>query len=228
MHPSAHDNGRLFFDTYLSGPGPLTVVDIGAQDVNGSLRSLAPPGARYIGVDFAPGRGVDVVLDDPYRLPFADQSIDAVVSSSCFEHVEMFWLSFNEVLRVLKPQGLFYLNAPSNGDFHRYPVDCWRFYPDAGAALVRWGQRSGFRPALLESFTAYQKQDVWSDFVAVFVKDEACVPNHLARMMDRVDRFMNGRRHGEPGILRPQEHTEDGARLRRLTGHPKGLDSGPD
>ena len=51
MHPSAHDNGRLFFDTYLSGPGPLTVVNIGAQDVNGSLRSLAPPGARYIGVD---------------------------------------------------------------------------------------------------------------------------------------------------------------------------------
>ena len=30
---------------------------------------------------------------------------------------------------------LFYLNAPSNGEFHRYPVDCWRFYPDAGGAL---------------------------------------------------------------------------------------------
>ena len=226
MHPSAHDNGRLFFDTYLGAGEALTVLDIGAQDVNGSLRDSAPAGCRYIGVDFAPGRGVDLVLDDPYQLPFADQSIDAVVSSSCFEHVEMFWLSFNEVLRVLKPQGLFYLNAPSNGDFHRYPVDCWRFYPDAGAALVRWGVRSGFRPALLESFTAYQKQDVWSDFVAVFVKDEACVARHPARMIDRVARFMNGRRHGEPDILCPQDHPEDGVRLRRLTGHPKGLDPG--
>ena len=226
MHPSAHDNGRLFFDTYLGAGEALTVLDIGAQDVNGSLRDCAPTGCHYIGVDFAPGRGVDVVLDDPYQLPFADQSIDAVVSSSCFEHVEMFWLSFNEVLRVLKPQGLFYLNAPSNGDFHRYPVDCWRFYPDAGVALVRWGVRSGFRPALLESFTAYQKQDVWSDFVAVFVKDEACVARHPARMIDRVERFMNGRRHGEPDILCPQDHPEDGVRLRRLTGHPKGLDPG--
>ena len=119
MHPSALDNGGLFFDTYLNAGEALTVLDIGAQDVNGSLRALAPAACRYVGVDFAPGRGVDVVLDDPYRLPFADQSIDAVVSSSCFEHVEMFWLSFNEILRVLKPPGLFYLNAPSNGDFHR-------------------------------------------------------------------------------------------------------------
>ena len=31
---------------------------------------------------------------------------------------------------MLRPAGLFYLNAPSNGDFHRYPVDCWRIMPD--------------------------------------------------------------------------------------------------
>ena len=102
-------------------------------------------------------------------------------------------------------------------------MDCWRFYPDAGAALVRWAVRSGYRPALLESFTAYQKLDVWSDFVAVFVKDEAQVARHPRRMLDRLDRYMNGRRHGEQGILCAQEHPEDGARLRRLTGHPKGL-----
>lgn len=222
MHPSAFDNGRLFFQTYLGADEALTVLDIGSQDVNGSLRGLAPAACRYIGVDFVPGRGVDRVLEDPYQLPFDDGSVDVVVSSSCFEHVELFWLSFNEVLRVLRPQGLFYLNVPSNGDFHRYPVDCWRFYPDAGAALVRWGQRSGFRPALLESFTAYQKLDVWSDFVAVFLKDDAFAERHPRRMLDRVERFMNGRRHGQKGLLCPQEHTEDGERLRRLTGHPKG------
>jgi len=83
--------------------------------------------------------------------------------------------------------------------------------------------RSGHRPALLESFTAYQRLDVWSDFVAVFVKDEACVARHPARMLDRVGRFMNGRRYGVEGILCPQDHTEEGARLRRLTGHPQGL-----
>ncbi len=227
MHPSAMDNGRLFFATYLgqaAGPDaqPL-VLDIGAQDVNGSLRQLAPSGARYLGIDFAAGRGVDVVLADPYRLPFADGSADAVVSSSCFEHIEMFWLMFNEVLRVLKPDGLFYLNAPSNGEFHRYPVDCWRFYPDSGAALVRWAERSGYRPALLESFTTYQRLDIWNDFIAVFVKDAACAARHPARMLDQLDRYMNGRRHGDDGILRLTESSEDGARLQQLTGHAKPL-----
>ena len=89
------------------------MLDIGAQDVNGSLRPLVPEGCRYIGLDFEAGPGVDLVLDDPYRLPFDAGSVDTVVSSSCFEHVEFFWLMFNEVLRVLKPNGLFYLNVPS-------------------------------------------------------------------------------------------------------------------
>lgn len=221
MHPSAMENGRLFFETYVDASAPALILDIGSQDVNGSLRQLAPPGARYVGLDFAAGRGVDVVLDDPYRLPFDDGVADVVVSSSCFEHVDMFWLTFNEVLRVLKPDGLFYLNAPSNGEFHRYPVDCWRFYPDAGDALVRWGTRSGYRPALLESFTTYQHLDIWNDFVAIFVKDADCATHHADRMLDRIERYMNGRRYGVEGILNPQAATEDGARLHALTGHAK-------
>lgn len=219
MHPTALDNGQLFFQTYVHQP--CRVLDIGAQDVNGSLRQLAPSGCEYLGLDFVPGPGVDVVLADPYVLPFPDASADVVVSSSCFEHVEFFWLMFNELLRVLKPAGLFYLNAPSNGDYHRYPVDCWRFYPDAAMALVRWGQRSGYRPALLESFTTYQRLDVWNDSVAVFLKDEALVAQHPARMMGRVGRFMNGHLHGCDAPLNPQTPSEDGQKLARLTGHAK-------
>lgn len=220
MHQSAMANGQLFFHTYLGAGRPATVLDIGAQDVNGSLRQVAPPGVCYLGLDFVAGPGVDIVLDDPYRLPFEDGSADVVVSSSCFEHIELFWLMFNEILRVLKPDGLFYLNAPSNGDFHRYPVDCWRFYPDAGQALVRWAERSGFTPALLESFIAYQQNDIWSDFVAVFVRDRAQAPRHPDRIIDRLERFMNGRRHGDERILRPQAATEDRAERQRLGQRP--------
>ncbi len=90
MHTTALDNGRRFFDCYLGGVGAATVVDLGSMDVNGSLRGIAPPACRYVGVDATAGPGVDMVLDDPYRLPFATGSIDAVVSTSCFEHVEFF------------------------------------------------------------------------------------------------------------------------------------------
>ncbi|MBV7540387.1 methyltransferase domain-containing protein [Acidovorax sp. sic0104] len=220
MHPSAIRNGQLFFDTYLQPGAQVLVVDIGAQDINGSLRQFAPPGARYLGLDFQAGQGVDQVLDDPYVLPLEEGSVDVVVSSSCFEHVEMFWLMFNEVLRVLKPHGLFYLNVPSNGDYHRFPVDCWRFYPDAGEALAHWSHRSGHRAVLLESFTTYQHLDIWNDFVAVFVKDEACVARHSARMQDRLEHCMNARRYGVPGLRNPQAAPEDGALLRALTGRP--------
>lgn len=209
MHVSALNHGKLFFETYLSPNASVTIIDIGAQNINGSLRQFAPVGCHYVGVDFVLGHGVDVVLNDPYCLPFTDASVDVVVSSSCFEHVEFFWLIFSEIMRVLTPSGLFYLNAPTNGDFHRYPVDCWRFYPDAGTALAHWGQRCGFSCIQLESFTAYQNMDIWNDYVAVFLKDEMYVTNHPRRMLDRVGRYMNGQLYGNNAVLAWQTVNED-------------------
>ncbi len=193
MHDTAMMYGKYFFSTYLKDSEGLKIIDIGSQDVNGSLRSVAPINNEYIGVDFVEGNGVDIVLTDPYILPFEDSTIDVIVSSSCYEHSEFFWLSFNEALRVLKPTGLLYINAPSNGAYHRYPVDCWRFYPDSGVALQNWGNRSGYKCALLESFIGIRKRDKWHDFVAVFLKDKVNSSNFDARIQDNINEFMNGR-----------------------------------
>lgn len=213
MHPTAMQNGRVFFDTYLGESSTSLVLEIGAQDVNGSLRDVAPAGVRYIGVDFVVGKGVDVVLTDPYSLPFESESVDVIVSSSCLEHSEMFWLSFTECLRILKPDGLLFINVPSNGAFHRYPVDCWRFYPDAGSALVTWAKRQGMNPALLESFITPQHEDVWNDFLAVFVKDEACIHQHPNRMIKVIEKFENGKVSGSEQVFCYLEFPED---IRRL------------
>ena len=172
MHPTAMDNAAKFYQTYLPVGAGKVIVEIGSQDVNGSIRSVAPSDAKYIGVDFAAGKGVDVIIDDPYNLPFENESVDICTSSSVFEHSEMFWLLFLEILRILKPGGLFYLNVPSNGDFHRYPVDCWRFYPDAGKAMISWAKRNQYTPCMLESFVSSQNGDIWNDFVAIYLKNE--------------------------------------------------------
>jgi SAM-dependent methyltransferase len=179
MHESALLHGKLFFEAYFqagSAPGTL-IVDVGSQDVNGSLRQFAPIGSQYVGVDFVPGRGVDIVLDDPYELPFQTGSVDALVCSSVYEHSEFFWLLFLESMRVLKPAGLLYLNVPSNGSMHRYPIDAWRLYPDSGRALVSWARRNGMQVVLMESFIGKSMGDpnndgMWNDFVAVFGRDE--------------------------------------------------------
>lgn len=198
MHPSALNFGKLFFETYCGGLQGAVVHDVGAQDVNGSLKDVLPPHLGYVGVDFVAGKGVDIVLEDPYRLPFADASLDVLVCSSCFEHSQFFWLVFLEMLRVLKPQGLLYLNVPSNGSIHRYPVDCWRFYPDAGRALEAWAARNGKPAHLLESFVGtrstdpYESGGAWHDFVAVFVNDARYAPEHRARMLDALPEHFNG------------------------------------
>ena len=193
MHPTAMQNCKSFFDTYASSFSSrqhVKVIEIGSQNVNGTLRDTCPANFEYVGVDFQKAKGVDLVLEDAYVLPFDDESIDIVLSSSCFEHSEMFWLVFLEILRVLKPNGLFYLNAPSAGSFHRYPVDCWRFYPDSGMALVRWSQKSGINAAMLESYT--QVAGNWQDYVAIFLKDEALSKQFSSRILDSKKDFENG------------------------------------
>jgi SAM-dependent methyltransferase len=225
MHPTALMNGKRFFDTYVAPLGNVKVVDIGAQDVNGSLKSVCPPQAQYIGVDFVAAKGVDVVLTDPYHLPFESNSLDVVVSSSCFEHSEMFWLLFLEIMRVLKPEGLFYFNSPANGEFHRYPVDCYRFYPDSGNALARWAQRNGLRTRSLESYVSNQAGGHWNDFVSVFLKDEAFLGRHRGRILQQFTDFTNGRMHPVEGVesevafvnysSRQEDQRGTGAKLRR-------------
>ena len=149
VHDTAHEHGRLFFEVYGVGVF-LTVVELGSQDVNGSLREHCPEGVHYIGLDVMPAKGVDLVVDPGSSLPLATGTADAIVTSSAFEHDICFWDTFLELTRILRPGGLLYVNVPSNGDFHRYPLDCWRFYPDAGVALVQWAGRRGIEIELIE------------------------------------------------------------------------------
>lgn len=192
MHDTAMENGERFFKTYATNLPAASVVDVGAMDINGSLRKVCPEHLSYVGVDLQAGVGVDVVLENAYQLPFDAESIDILVSSSCFEHSEMFWVVYLEIMRVLKPSGLFYLNAPSNGGYHRHPVDCWRFYPDSGGALVAWGRRNGLKNAFLESYISNPHMEGWKDFVCIFVKDEDRASQHRGRILDSFGDFTIG------------------------------------
>jgi SAM-dependent methyltransferase len=205
-----------------------TIIDAGAQNVNGSLRDAAPSAACYLGVEFMLVAGVDVkvVFSDPHHLSFDTSTVNAVVNSSCFEPIEFFWLIFIEILRVFKPGGLFYLNAPSKSEFHRHPIDCWRFYPDAGQALARWAVRSGYSPVLLQSFQTCQRPDIWNDFLAIFLKDSSRVTDYPVRVLDRIGNYTHGLRHGSADFLQGQAAPKDLARLQMLTGHLKPTTQG--
>jgi predicted SAM-dependent methyltransferase len=198
MHSSAYEFGKRFFQTYTQDLKNFSVVEIGSQNVNGALRDHKPQNCQdYIGLDFVNGNGVDVVLQDAYKFPFPANTFDVLVTSSCFEHSEMFWLSFLEGMRVLKPHGIMYCNAPSSWMmYHRYPVDCWRFYPDAAKGLQSWGKYNGMNVAVLESFIVKPWEDLDNcDWAAVFIKDEAYMENYKSRMIDSLvdyEDYFNG------------------------------------
>lgn len=178
MHYSAKLSAQAFFDVYSENflsAEETTVVELGSAAVNGSIRPCAPKSFAYFGLDIINGDSVNVIIDDSLQLPVKDNSVDIILCSSLSEHTTAFWEVFLQCCRALKPGGLLYVNAPSNGFVHRYPIDAWRFYPDAGSALAAWARYSGVEISLVESFIGRQRRDkglegYWNDFVAIFFK----------------------------------------------------------
>lgn len=151
---------------------------------------------------------MDLVIDSPYEFPFVDNTIDIILSRSCFEHSEMDWLVFLETMQSLRPEGLFYSNAPSNGVYHRYPVDCWRFFPDSGKDLTTWARKNKISTALLESYVSNQHLHEWNDFVGIFLKDERHAAKYPSRVIDTFQDARNGHKYDCTVILKHSELTE--------------------
>ena len=204
MHSSALLNLENFFSNYLKNFDNPKILDFGSQSLSDHvgakvLLNKMNISYEYTGVDIEKGNNVDIVLDDPYSFKeIPDASYDVIISTSVFEHVEFFWLTYLEILRVLKPNGVFYFNVPSNGDFHRWPQDCWRFYPDSGNALINWAKRNNFNPILLESFVANQFLECgWNDYVSVTLKDEKYLNTFNDRIIHKHKKFFNGIDHNK-------------------------------
>lgn len=171
MHDTALISGSLFAQCYVKRG--MKVLDIGGQDINGSLRKpFEDVGAEYICVDIEAGKNVDIVVKPGESLPFETGSIDIIISTSCFEHDPCFWMSFIEMCRILKIDGFIYVNAPSNGYYHNYPIDNWRFYSDAGQALAFWASKTingeCYPVEVVETFHILPINDIWIDFVCIW------------------------------------------------------------
>lgn len=88
--------------------GNISVVDFGSMDINGSLRKHIGYGASYVGVDWRPGRNVDVV-SFAHDVDFDPGSVDTVVSASMLEHDPYWERSVEKMAEVLKPDGALFI-----------------------------------------------------------------------------------------------------------------------
>jgi hypothetical protein len=172
VHKSSLDKMLAFKEKYLESKKnvPLCILDLGSLDVNGSYREYFEVSSwTYRGIDLAAGKNVDIVLQDPYHWrEIQSGSADVVISGQAFEHIGFFWLTMLEIARVLKPEGLCCLIAPSGGPEHRYPVDCWRFYPDGFTALAHFASLEVSEVYSQNGTTGYSDgSDMWQDTILV-------------------------------------------------------------
>jgi SAM-dependent methyltransferase len=110
------------------------ILEVGSRYVNGSVRpyilKLSRP-ESYVGVDMESGKFVDVLLDAEKLVDhFGEECFDVVLSCETVEHVKNWRLVFDNLKRVLKPNGLLIVTTVSPGfHLHAYPDDYWRYEP---------------------------------------------------------------------------------------------------
>lgn len=137
MHKSAMISLKIFLKLYCKTN--TIVLDFGGKDVNGSLRELFKEfNIKYMSCDIEKDETVDLLYKHNLKLDLEDNSIDNIITISTFEHDPCFWITFKEMIRVLKKDGHIFVNAPSNGPYHKFPGDNWRFKYNAAHSLVYW------------------------------------------------------------------------------------------
>lgn len=116
-----------------------TVVEVGAYDVNGSVRPgvEAHQPASYLGVDIEPGPRVDLVADVAALPEMFPDGFDLVVSTEMLEHVVDWRASIHALALLVAPKGTLAITTRSPGfPYHPYPIDTWRYPVDKMRVIV--------------------------------------------------------------------------------------------
>jgi SAM-dependent methyltransferase len=107
------------------------VLEVGARNVNGSLRqhvSQFGP-SSYVGIDPLDGPGVQVVMTVQQAAQrWGRDQFELIICTSTLEHVEDWRGAVSAMKRLCKPGGTILLTVPGPAAmYHGEPEDFWRF-----------------------------------------------------------------------------------------------------
>ena len=115
----AHPEQRLFFEELAKRfsthfQTAQTILEVGSQNINGSIRDFFSEQSTYLGIDIGPAQDVDLIIPgELIQLPTGWADIS--VSTECFEHAKNWKDVLANMIRVTKPTGLVILTFAGFG-----------------------------------------------------------------------------------------------------------------
>jgi hypothetical protein len=119
---------------------PVSVLDIGGRDVNGSPKSLFPNAVTYTVLDIVEGDNVDIIADAATWIP--DQRYDVIICAEVFEHTPDWPAICATAYAACKPGGQLILTMAGMGRPAHSAVDGFRRRPGEHYANIP-GERLG-------------------------------------------------------------------------------------
>lgn len=113
MHPEARDFTLFAKEQFPEFFTNKKVLDVGSGDINGNNRFLFD-NCEYDGNDVFAANNVTIVSKTS-ALPFDPETFDTIISTECFEHDPEYSASFQKIVSMLKPGGLFVFTCASTG-----------------------------------------------------------------------------------------------------------------
>jgi hypothetical protein len=132
-------------------PKNALIVDMGSQDVNGSYKPLIEGKWKYLGIDLGAGLNVDHQMKSEFDTGLPDEYADGLICGQVLEHCRNPFLLVKEMFRIVKKGGMLLITAPAVWPEHKYPFDCFRYYPDGMIALMDFVGGHTFKSYLVES-----------------------------------------------------------------------------
>ncbi len=116
----------------------VSVLEVGSLNINGTVRDFFNA-TSYIGVDIAPGPGVDLVEQGQYLI-FPDDHFNVAISAECFEH-NPYWAETFENMHRMARVVIFTCASegrPEHGTHNAYPDSSpltldWEYYRNLNA-----------------------------------------------------------------------------------------------
>lgn len=141
-----HSQALAWYASNLSDLPPLSVVEFGSCNMNGSVRDVYPQAKSWLGIDVQPGPGVDLIADAATWV--TDERFDVCICAEAFEHTPD-WRDIIKTARtVLVDGGLFVASCATGkrpqhsavdggplrvGEFY-CNIEAWRMFD----ALADW------------------------------------------------------------------------------------------